>query len=283
MLETITQHLSDARKVLIAADVAGSALDARLLLQAACELSHEEIIAEPDRIISATQSAVFQNFITRRLGHEPVSRILGLREFYGREFVVTPAVLDPRADTETVIDLIRGLVAPAQAGGKLLDIGTGSGAIIITLLAELATLQGVAVDISLDALQVAKKNALRHGVSGRLQFQHGSWFEGVAGRFNLIVSNPPYIPHAEIAMLETDVKDYDPHLALDGGGDGLYAYRALASGAADYLAVGGFIVVEIGAGQASDVTEIFARHLFKLHSQKKDLGGHVRALAFQPC
>jgi release factor glutamine methyltransferase len=283
MLKTITQHLGDARKVLIAADVDGSALDARLLLQAACELSHEEIIAEPDKIISAKQSAVFQNFITRRLGHEPVSRILNVREFYGREFVVTPVVLDPRADTETLIDLARGLVTPAQAGFKLLDIGTGSGAIIITLLAELATMQGVAVDISLDALQVAKKNALRHGVSGRLQFHHGSWFEGVAGTFNLIVSNPPYIPHAEIAMLETDVKDYDPHLALDGGGDGLYAYRALAAGASAHLADQGFIVVEIGAGQASDVTEIFTLHHFKLHSKKKDLGGHVRALAFQPC
>jgi release factor glutamine methyltransferase len=283
MLKTITQHLGDARKVLIAVDLDGSALDARLLLQAACELSHEEIIAEPDKIISAKQSAVFQNFITRRLGHEPVSRILNVREFYGREFVVTPVVLDPRADTETLIDLARGLVTPAQAGFKLLDIGTGSGAIIITLLAELATMQGVAVDISLDALQVAKKNALRHGVSGRLQFHHGSWFEGVAGTFNLIVSNPPYIPHAEIAMLETDVKDYDPHLALDGGGDGLYAYRALAAGASAHLADQGFIVVEIGAGQASDVADIFAHHHFKLHSQRKDLGGHVRALAFQPC
>jgi release factor glutamine methyltransferase len=330
MLKTITQHLSDARKVLIAGDVDGSALDARLLLQAACELSHEEIIAEPDKIISAKQSAVFQNFITRRLGHEPVSRILNVREFYGRQFVVTPAVLDPRADTEALVDLVlermndqhqpsphggrwreatdeglaaniavannprsKTLIRPSGTfpqGGKdevrdfnILDIGTGSGAIIITLLAERPSAHGVAVDLSQDALQVAKKNALRHGVSGRLQFHHGSWFEGVAGTFNLIVSNPPYIPHAEIAMLETDVKDYDPHLALDGGGDGLYAYRALAAGASAHLADQGFILVEIGAGQASDVTEIFTLHHFKLHSQKKDLSGHVRALAFQPC
>jgi release factor glutamine methyltransferase len=283
MLKTITQHLSDARKVLIAADVDGSALDARLLLQAACELSHEQIIAEPEKIISATQSVVFQKYITRRLAHEPVSRILGVREFYGREFVVTPAVLDPRADTEALVDLTLSLDIPVQAGIHVLDIGTGSGAIIITLLAERATAHGVAVDLSQDALQVAKKNALRHGVSGRLQFHHGSWFEGLTSKFNLIVSNPPYIPHAEIAMLETDVKDYDPHLALDGGGDGLYAYRALAAGASAHLADQGFIVVEIGAGQASDVTDIFAHHHFKLHSQRKDLGGHVRALAFQPC
>jgi release factor glutamine methyltransferase len=291
MLKTIAQHLSDARKVLIAADIDGSALDARLLLQVVCDLTHEQIIAEPEKIVTEIQAAVFQSYLNRRLLHEPISRILGLREFYGREFVVTPAVLDPRADTEALIELIINSLRldprlrgdDGLGGLHILDIGTGSGAIIITLLAELPTGRGLAVDLSIDALLVAKKNALRNGVSGRLYFHHGSWFEGVTGTFDLIVSNPPYIPQAEIATLETDVKDYDPHLALDGGGDGLYAYRALASGAADYLKVDGFIVVEIGAGQASDVTDIFARHNFKFYSQRVDLGGHVRALAFQAC
>jgi release factor glutamine methyltransferase len=280
MLKTLEQHLNDARMALIAADIDGSARDARLLLQAACDLSHEQIIAEPEKIVSEEQCAIFEKFLVRRIAHEPISRILGVREFYGREFVVTPATLDPRPDTETLIALITESFMSPQGEIRFLDIGTGSGAIIITLLAELPTAHGVAVDISQNALHVAKKNALRNGVSGRMQFHQGSWFDGVTGQFELIVSNPPYIPHAEIATLETDVKNYDPHLALDGGGDGLFAYRALASGASDFLARDGLIVVEIGAGQANDVTEIFTSHNFKLHLQRADLGGNTRALAF---
>jgi release factor glutamine methyltransferase len=280
MLKTLEQHLNDARMALIAADIDGSARDARLLLQAACDLSHEQIIAEPEKIVSEEQCAIFEKFLVRRIAHEPISRILGVREFYGREFVVTPATLDPRPDTETLIALITESFMSPQGEIRFLDIGTGSGAIIITLLAELPTAHGVAVDISQNALHVAKKNALRNGVSGRMQFHQGSWFDGVTGQFELIVSNPPYIPHAEIATLETDVKNYDPHLALDGGGDGLFAYRALASGASDFLARDGLIVVEIGAGQANDVTEIFTSHNFKLHLQRADLGGNMRALAF---
>lgn len=279
MSESISALLNAARKALYEADIELSALDTRLLLQAASGLSHAEIVAEPEMLLSPKQEVVFKDFVRRRLAHEPVSRILGLREFYGRSFHVTPAVLDPRADTETLIELALELVS--DRAGRMLDIGTGSGAIAVTLLAERPQLSGMAVDLSVDALHVAKQNALANGVSGRLQFHHGAWFTGLAEKFDLIVSNPPYIPHGDIAGLSVEVKDHDPHLALDGGPDGLFAYRAIATGAAPFLNPKGLVIVEIGAGQAEDVGLIFAQHGFQSAGQKRDLGGHMRALAFR--
>jgi release factor glutamine methyltransferase len=279
MLETINERLLAARKLLVEADIEPAALDARLLMQAASGLSHEDIVAAPDAELPPDVALRFSAFMARRLAEEPVSRILGSREFYGRPFLVSPAVLDPRGDTEALIELVLQLGKNTQ--GRLLDIGTGSGAIAVTLLAEMAGFTGVAVDISLDALHVARKNALANGVSGRLQFHNGSWFDGIAEKFDLIVSNPPYIPHGAIAGLGAEVKNYDPHLALDGGADGLYAYRALAAGAAARLQEKGSIVVEIGAGQSADVSAIFAAHGLGLSRQRSDLGGHVRAMAFE--
>ena len=276
--ETIAALLQNARKRLFEADVELSALDARLLLQAAGGISHEYVVAEPETILKPEQILAFKSFINRRLAHEPVSRILGTREFYGRPFQVTKSVLDPRADTETLIALALEIMPSGPK--RILDIGTGSGAIAVTLLAERTSCSGMAVDLSVDALHVAKMNSLANGVSGRLQFHHGSWFEGLAEKFDLMISNPPYIPHGEIAGLETEVKDHDPHVALDGGHDGLFAYRAIAAGASQHLNQKGLVLVEIGAGQGADVTAIFAQHGFLLRNQKIDLGGHIRALAF---
>ncbi len=279
MSDTIASLLAAARRALIAADVDGSALDARLLLQAASGLSHEDIVAFPEMVLEAAVTQKFLNDIKRRLSHEPVSRILGVREFYGRSFHVTPAVLDPRADTEALVELV--LERHGNIARRIVDIGTGSGAIAITLLAERPAFEGVAVDVSAAALQVAKVNSLANGVSGRMSLHQGSWFSGLGGAFDIIVSNPPYIPHGEILGLEVDVKDHDPHLALDGGADGLFAYRAIAADAGQFLGNNGEIVVEIGAGQKSDVVSIFKAHGFVLVADRKDLGGHVRVLAFE--
>lgn len=279
MRETITSQILAARQALVAADIDGSALDARLLMQTAAGLSHEDLVASPDAELSEEAAQKFMVFLNRRLAHEPISRILGSREFYGREFLVTPAVLDPRGDTEALIELVLALPRPPQ--GRLIDIGTGSGAIAVTLLAEMANFTGVAVDLSADALHVAKTNALANGVSGRLQFHQGSWFAGIAEKFDLIVSNPPYIPHEAIAGLGAEVKNYDPHLALDGGADGLFAYRAIAADAKTQLVENGVIAVEIGAGQGPDVTAIFASNGFEPLGQRIDLGGHLRALTFR--
>jgi release factor glutamine methyltransferase len=215
--------------------------------------------------------------VARRAAHEPVSRILGEREFYGRMFKVTPAVLDPRPDTET---LIGEALKHMKPDARLLDLGTGSGVIIVTLLAEFSEATGVATDISAEALAVAKGNAGRLGVAGRLQWVHCNWFEAVTGAFDLIVSNPPYVSLPEIIGLPAEVRGFDPLKALDGGPDGREAYRRIAAGADAHLAQGGHILVEIGAGQKRAVEAIFAACGFGLKSSKSDLAGHIRCLAF---
>jgi release factor glutamine methyltransferase len=252
-------------------------LDARLLLQAAAGISREDLILGPDRPLTPEQRARYDSYISRREQHEPVSRILGEREFYGRVFHVTPDTLDPRPDTETIIDAALGVM---PSGARLLDLGTGTGAIAITLLAERPDATGVATDLSGKALAVARANAERAGVTGRIAFLEGSWFAPVEGSFDIIVSNPPYIPDHEIQGLSPDVRNFDPHLALVGGDDGLDPYRAISSRAASHLAAGGHVLVEIGAGQADDVEAIFGAAGFGGVQRHKDLGGHVRCLVF---
>ena len=277
-IETIAALLQQARKNLFDADIELSALDARLLLQSASGLNHEDLIAQPNMVLADDKVAKFKTFIERRLNHEPVTRILGEREFYGRPFQVSPAVLDPRADTETIIELILELLG--EEPKRFVDLGTGSGAIAITLLAERPNWSGISVDISVEALKIAQTNAVALGVGQRLAFHNSSWFDGITEKFDLIVSNPPYIPHREVFELSLEVQNYDPHLALDGGRDGLEAYKAIATQAADHLNSNGLVILEIGAGQCADVTQIFEAQGFALSRHKSDLGGHIRALAF---
>ena len=253
-----------------------SALDARVLLQAAAGLSHEQIIADADAVVDPRSASIFEHYVSRRMKFEPVSRILGLREFYGREFRVTPDVLDPRADTECVVELALELASDRV---KFLDLGTGSGAIAITLCAERIDWDGSASDVSETALKVAQQNAVANKVSDQLKFHRTSWFDGITERFDLIISNPPYIKST--AELMPDVANYDPHLALFAGKDGLAAYREIAAGAASHLRPQGIVVVEIGAGQEDEVTEIFAGQNFKLVKAAKDIAGHIRALVFK--
>lgn len=253
-------------------------LDARLLLQSAASLSREEMILAPERLIEGPAVERFLGFIERREEREPVSRILGQREFYARPFHITPDVLDPRPDTEALIAAGLALM-PEKA--RLLDLGTGSGAIAVTLLAERTDASGIATDLSPAALAVARGNAMRNGVLPRLAFLEGSWFSPVTGCFDIIVSNPPYIREAEMAGLSPDVRNFDPRLALVGGADGLDPYRVIASGAGAHLAAGGHVLVEIGAGQSDDVAALFHAAGFIEAGRHKDLGGHVRCLAFR--
>ena len=276
--ETVAMALARGRALLVAADSPDSGLDARLLLQAIMDLDHAGVISADRQVLTPEQVRRFDQYLARRLAHEPVSKILGQRDFYGRLFKVTADVLDPRADTETLIDL--ALELRAGPGGPVLDLGSGSGAIICTLLAEWPAATGLAVDLSAAALAVTAENAERLGVNARITLVQGDWFFGVTGRFDLIVSNPPYIPAGEIAALEPDVREHDPHLALAGGADGLSCYRAIAAGAGAHLAAGGRVIVEIGAGQQTDVAAIFAAAGLVLTAERLDLGGHVRALQF---
>ena len=271
--------LRSATDRLIAADVATPALDARILVQHAFNISHTSIVTEPDRQYTEENAEAFHALLARRIAGEPVSRILGEREFYGRNFKTSPAVLDPRPDTETLIDLCLEHLPPDEAM-TILDLGTGSGILALTLLAERPLKTAVAVDVSDMALAIAKENARTWGLTKHLKFVQGSWFESIEGAFDLIVSNPPYIASTEIPRLEIEVRNHDPHLALDGGPDGLDCYRAIVAGAPLHLKPHGKVAVEIGAGQKLDVTVIFQQNGFRLVDQKRDLGGHDRALLF---
>jgi release factor glutamine methyltransferase len=272
--------LSEAKAALIAADVSTPSLDARLLMQHVTDSDHAAIIASPDRHLTIDQARVFKQLVARRLAGEPVTRILGVREFYGRNFTTSPDVLDPRPDTEALVELCLSHL-PADKALGILDLGTGSGILALTLVAERPYATATAVDVSAPALAVARGNAEQLGLSNRASFIHSNWFENISGAFNLIVSNPPYIPAADIADLEIEVRDHDPRLALDGGDDGLHAYRAIAGGALTYLTPDGMIAVEIGAGQATDIEAIFRYNGYLLTGQKSDLGGNIRALMFR--
>jgi release factor glutamine methyltransferase len=249
-----------AASVLRQAGIKTPELDARLLLCHAAGLSHEAYVARAREALAPEVAASFEASVLRRAAREPVSRILGSREFYGREFLVDRHALDPRPDTETLIEAALDLVARAASRGrplKLLDLGTGTGCILITLLAELPHARGVGTDISGAALKLAAANAGRLGVADRARFVAADWLDGVEGCFDLILSNPPYIASAEIATLAREVADHDPRLALDGGPDGLDAYRRIAASAGQVLAPTGRILVEIGSGQAEAVARIF--------------------------
>jgi len=256
-------------------------LDARLLVQAATGMDHAGMIMSPERLLNRVEMAAVEEMLQRRLKREPVSRILGEREFYGREFIVTGDVLDPRSDTETLINLAL-TVATGRPSCDILDIGTGTGAIIITLLCELAQAKGVASDISKAALEVARANACRHGVEERLDLVETAWCADIKQKFDIIVSNPPYIATETIDHLDRDVRDYDPHLALDGGRDGLEAYRQLALQSPARMRSGAVILLEIGFDQADKVAELFLGQGFVAHSKiemiNKDIAGNDRVV-----
>ena len=279
---SVARTLADLGKRLAAAGIASPALDARLLLLAATGLTHEALIGAPERLLGESEARRLDGLAGRRLAREPVSRIFGEREFYGRPFAIGPASLDPRADTETLVERALRFV-DTQPAPAILDLGTGSGAILMTLLAELPGARGTGTDVSEAALDVARANARRHGVDGRAQFVAADWCDGVTGRFDLIVSNPPYIPSGDISGLEPEVRDHDPVVALDGGTDGLDAYRAIATGAQACLSPGGLLALEIGAGQRDAVDRLFAAHGWRpapAEATSPDLSGRIRVLAF---
>ncbi|MGD9804581.1 MAG: peptide chain release factor N(5)-glutamine methyltransferase [Hyphomicrobiaceae bacterium] len=240
-------------------------LDARRLVLEILSLDGTALLRKPDRPLDAKEQQRLAEARIRRLGREPVSRILGTRAFHGLDLEIAPATLDPRPDTETLVDGILKLVAEGRVPGgdapRILDIGTGSGAILIALLHELPKASGFGTDISAPALAVAERNAARYGVSGRSRFKRTSWLDGIDSRFDLIVSNPPYIPTRDLPALEPEVALFDPEAALDGGLDGLVAYRAIANGLRGCIAPGGWVAVEVGVGQSDDVTAILANCL----------------------
>lgn len=257
-------------------------IDARFLLQGVTGLTGADVIAAPTRTIGSVAERL-NAAARRRLAREPVSRILGEREFYGRRFAVTPDVLDPRPETETVVETTLQIVDEKGWREKpmtIVDVGVGSGAIAVTLLAELKAARAFATDVSAAALTVAGDNAARHGVSDRFVPRLASGLNGLSCPLDIIVSNPPYIASASIVELPPEVQRYDPVLALDGGADGLDLYRKIASEIIG-LRCATTLVMEIGAGQEKSVTAIFSavggRHIRSV----RDLGGVVRVVAME--
>ena len=280
--QTVGDALAKMTRAFAAEGIESAPRDARILLQGLLGIDGTALLTRPEQLLGDAAECV-GDAVRRRLAHEPVSRILGVREFYGREFIVTPDVLDPRPDTETVVDVALEIVRANNLQSEALqiaDIGTGSGILIATLLMELPHARGVATDVSRAALAVAQKNAERLGVASRTSFIETRGLDGCAGPFDLIVSNPPYIAAGDIPGLEPEVRDYDPQLALDGGADGLDVYREIAEIARNPQRPMR-LVLEIGAGQASDVTDIFISAGWRPLKQRKDLGGHVRVVAME--
>jgi release factor glutamine methyltransferase len=275
-----------ARQMLTAAfQAAGCAspeIDARFLLQGVLGITAADLLRDPDRKLGEG-AQLLTECVRRRLTGEPVSRILGQREFYGRTFMITPDVLDPRPESETLVEVAIEIVAAHSWRDqpiRIADVGTGSGILIVSLLAELPLATGIASDVSPAALGVAKLNAERLGVGGRVTFVATPGIGHLGGNADLIVSNPPYIPAANIASLTRDVRDFDPVLALDGGPDGLDIYRDFANDFKKFDRPA-LIALEIGAGQAADVETIFAEAGARMTGQKADLGGHIRVVVFE--
>jgi release factor glutamine methyltransferase len=264
------------------AGIESAEADARLLISHALGLNRTALLTNGERVLSANEMSAIEALAARRLQREPVSRILGRKEFWSLTLDVSPAVLDPRPDTETIVESALEFIDSTGARDRplrLLDIGTGSGALLLALLSELINASGIATDISPAAIDVARGNAQRLGLASRCSFVVCNIADGVAGPFDLIVSNPPYIEHSAIATLDPEVRDHDPMLALDGGPDGLDCYRAIAAQAPRLLAPGGRLIVELGAGQEQAVSALFTKARMCVDTARPDLAGLPRALS----
>ncbi|WP_145749304.1 peptide chain release factor N(5)-glutamine methyltransferase [Nitrospirillum amazonense] len=273
--------LKAAEERLAAAGCASPRLDVRLLAEEALGWSRTALLLDGDRPVPVEAQAALATLVDRRAAREPVSRILGRREFWSLEFRLAPDTLDPRPDTETLVETALRHLPDGQRPRRLLDLGTGSGCILLALLSEMPGAWGLGVDIVPGAARAAAANAGALGFAGRSAFVVGSWTDALGGgtRFDAIVSNPPYIPAADIAGLEPEVRTFDPLRALDGGADGLAPYRHLATVAGGLLVPGGLLAVEHGAGQGADVAALFTAAGLEVLERVDDLAGHDRVVA----
>jgi release factor glutamine methyltransferase len=256
-----------------AAGVPDPARDARLLLAHAASVDAARVTLIAPEEIAPEIAERFEHLVSLRAVRVPVSQLVGVRAFYGRDFAISREVLDPRPETESLIE--RALAQPFE---RVLDLGTGSGCILVTLLAECSQAQGVGVDLSEAACLQASANAVRHGVAERAQVLQSDWFAAVEGRFDLIVANPPYLAVTEMAGVAPELRDHEPRMALTDGADGLSAYRVIAAHAQGYLTAAGRVLVEIGWQQGTEVSEIFARAGWGGVTLCPDLDGRPRVV-----
>lgn len=282
-MASLSDVLKKTRKLFRDRKLDNADLDARLLVEFFTSTTRKDEILNPDFQVGNDALQRLDKAIVERLNGKPVYRIIGKREFYGLEFHLSADTLEPRDDTEALVDLVLPeirSIADRYGEAKIVDMGTGTGAIAIALLANVDGLKATAVDISDDALKTASLNAENARVADRFSSLKSDWFSGFSGKFDMIISNPPYIRESEISTLATEVKKYDPLRALSGGKDGLQFYRKLAEESRLFLKPHGMIAVEIGKGQEKDVIALFSENGFELKKTRKDLNGILRALLF---
>ncbi|HQF31256.1 MAG TPA: peptide chain release factor N(5)-glutamine methyltransferase [Hyphomicrobiales bacterium] len=260
-------------------------LDARVLVCAALDITAEDLARDPDMAIGAVGAGRIAEMASRRAAREPVARIVGRREFFGHDFAVGPATLVPRPDTEILVEAVLEALAADGAGEApvaIADLGTGTGCIVVSLVAALAGATGVGVDLAPEAVEIARRNADAAGVGGRTRFVAGDFAVAAGGEFDVVVSNPPYIETEAIAGLDPEVAAHDPHLALDGGPDGLEAYRRIVALAPEMLKPQGLLCFEVGLGQAGEVGRLMAEAGFAGIEVRRDLGGVGRVVLGRP-
>ena len=283
MGKTTAALVEELKDRFAAAGLPDPQLDGRLLLASLLDIDLTELTLHPERVLDDDDVLRVRSAADRRCRREPVHRILGRRGFHTLDLALTPDTLEPRPDTETLVEAALPLArARVQRFGRcrIVDLGTGSGAVGLALLAAVPEAVCLGTDISAAALETARSNARDNGLAARFSTASGNWFEAVRGRFDVIVSNPPYIRSADIARLQPEVRDFDPPRALDGGRDGLDAYRAIAAGADRHLAADGHICLETGADQHTAVIALFQGHGFAMIERVRDLAGHDRVVVF---
>jgi release factor glutamine methyltransferase len=278
MTETVAQLLGEAAAVLSAAGFVEPRRQARRLLSAALDLSPAGMLARSEQRLPAHEIERSRSMLKRMAAGEPLSRILGRREFWGLEFALSGATLDPRPESETIVAAVRQRLPGRGEGRRFLDLGAGTGCLLLALLTEFPQARGIGIDIAEDAVRTARLNAGALGLADRAQFFVGDWAQALAGRFDLIVTNPPYVATAALAGLPREVALYDPRRALDGGIDGIAAYRTLVSMVPPLLASDGIFACEIGFAQASAIAAILAANGLTVMASLRDLAGIERCL-----
>jgi release factor glutamine methyltransferase len=278
---TLVAALADAVARLAAAGIDDPRREARLLLAATLGLTAAAVLGNPDLLLPPAEQARFAALIARRAAREPTARLIVRREFWSLDFVLRPETLVPRPDSETVVEAALAQIADRAAPHRILDLGTGTGCLLLALLSELPCATGIGVDIVPNAARTARCNAVSLGLAGRAGFFAGAWAAAITGRFDVIVANPPYIPGGTIDALAPEVAHHDPRVALDGGVDGLAAYRVLAPEAARLLQDGGIAVFELGAGQAAAVAAIMAATGLVVGECRRDLAGIERCVVLR--
>lgn len=271
------EALATAARRLAAAGVEGPRAEARRLLEAATGLPRERLLVVSEAPLGVEAAGVLARLVERRAAREPLAYVLGRKEFYGREFTVVPGVLVPRPETETLVDVALAAFPDVSLPLRVLDVGVGTGCLLLTLLSLFPNARGVGTDLSASALACATVNAETLGLAGRIELRRTTWAEGVEGPFDLILSNPPYVAEGEIETLEPEVREWEPRLALTGGPDGLDAYRALAPHLSRLLTLDGVALLEIGAGQDETLRARFDRQGFAVRVWP-DLAGIARCL-----